>query len=100
MVIIIVAFVSIFLAFHRRWNQKLERRRPSLWVFIRMLKDEQRLVGVTTRAAERGEARPPQRKKWRDMEESIGRLKREYSQGERTVEEYWNAVLHSVHNFV
>ena len=60
-------------------NNIVQRRHPSQWIFLRHLKDEQRLVESTTAAAERGEPRPRPKKKWRDLEDRIVRLKREYS---------------------
>jgi len=36
-------FVALY-SYYRRWNQLVSVRRPSLWHFIRRLKDEERHV--------------------------------------------------------
>ncbi|KAK5870506.1 hypothetical protein PBY51_003448 [Eleginops maclovinus] len=70
----------------------MEWRHPSLWFFIRRLKDEQRLVEAQCGIAERGDPAPTQRRKWRRMEERLQWLWRQYRRGARTLEEYWAAV--------
>ena len=50
----ILKYIFNVLGFHQRWNTKLHRRHPSLWIFLRQLKDEQRLVEVNTRAESQG----------------------------------------------
>ncbi|KAK7884709.1 hypothetical protein WMY93_027832 [Mugilogobius chulae] len=83
-------------AFHRRWNALMQRRHPSLWVFIRRLKDEQRRTEGQCVMAERGDPAPRQRRKWRHLEARLQRLRREYRRGDRTLDEYWLAVQHSI----
>ena len=62
-------YKSMISGFHHRWNSRVDRRHPSIWVFIRCLKDEQRVVETTCAIAERGSPAPPQRRKWRVLEE-------------------------------
>ena len=88
------------LGFHKRWNKKLYRRHSSLWSFITQLKDEQRLTVVTTRAAERGDAQPEVKSKWRVLEKSICRLKRRYRHWDHSVNKYWDAVQRSLKNYL
>ncbi|KAL5020075.1 hypothetical protein ScPMuIL_002967 [Solemya velum] len=85
--------------FHHKWNSSVERTHPSLWVFIRKLKDEQRETEISAAAALRGDPPRPRRRKYRDMEHRILRLKEEYANGRRNVEEYWNAIRHVVRTF-
>ena len=85
--------------FHGRWNSALQRRHPSLWVFLRRLKDEQRMGELTTAAADLGEARAPPKRKWRRLEERIARLKLQYNNQGRTLTRYWDAISHVVHSF-
>ena len=68
-------------------------------IFIRKLKDEEIHVRSRVRAAERGEPAPRRKRRYRLLEDRIQRLRREYGAGARCVEEYWNAVAHSVHQF-
>ena len=86
--------------FHYRWNRAVGRRHPSLWHFIRKMKDEQRLLSLSAAAAQRGNAPPPRQRKWRNLEGRIQRLKREYNAGDRTLEEYWDAVVYVVKAFI
>ena len=95
----IYTIYMIVSGFHNRWNSSLDRRHPSLWVFIRRLKDEQRLVETVCALAERGERPPPVRRKWRRQEERLKRLRRQYRRDERTLEQYWAAVQHLIVNF-
>ncbi len=43
------------------------------------MRDEHRLVEVTTRGLEQREARPPHKEKWKRLEERIVCLKRNYN---------------------
>jgi hypothetical protein len=47
-------------------------------------------------AANRGDAPPARRRKWRDLERRLIRLEQEYRNGVRNLEEYWDAVCHWV----
>jgi len=71
-----------------------------LWYFLRKLKDEQRLLNVSSAAARRGEAPLPKRRKWRELERRIERLKAEYNNGDRDLLNYWNAVTHAIKTYV
>jgi DNA-binding ferritin-like protein (Dps family) len=64
------------------------------------MKDEQRLLEISAAAARRGDAPHARRRKWREMETRLMRLKREYNQGHRDLTEYWEAVVHLIKNFV
>ena len=89
--------------FHHRWNVRVARRHPSIWVFIRMLKDEQRLVETLCAQAERGERPPTQRLKWRRLGERLRLIRRRYRRGQgqgRVLDQYWRAVQHCIHNFL
>ncbi|KAK5854116.1 hypothetical protein PBY51_015213 [Eleginops maclovinus] len=86
-------------AFHHRWNTGVERRHPSLWVFIRRLKDEQRRLETQCGIAERGDPAPQQRRKWRRLDERLQRLRRQYRRGVRTLDAYWEAVQYCMVQF-
>lgn len=74
-------------------------RHSSLWTFIRHQKDSQANVEVQADAADRGDPPPPRKRKWRQLEARIQRLKRQYEAGDRTLNEYWKAVAHCVTDF-
>ena len=78
----------------------MDRRHPSIWVFIRRLKDEQRLVETQCGMSERGERAPQQRRKWRRQEERLRRLRRQNRNNQRTLDQYWDAVQYLMVNFI
>jgi hypothetical protein len=71
-------------------------RRPSLWHFIRRLKDEETRIRRTVRQVRAGVLQPSRRAKWRRLEERIQRLKDNYIQGIITLTEYWDAIRYAV----
>jgi hypothetical protein len=85
-------------AFHKKWNSQLTRH-PSLWTFIRSLKDEHRLSEISGRDADNGGQPPARKMKWRRIEKRIRRLKKEYRHGRRDLERYWAAVRHTLKHF-
>ena len=89
----------LFLAFHAGWNQSVAVRHPSLWTFLRHQKDLQAKVEVQTEAADRGDRPPTQRRKWRQLEARIQRLKRQYETGDRALMDYWRAVSKCITDF-
>lgn len=88
-----------FTAFNNRWNISFDRRHPSLWIFVRKLKDEQRLTEIAAAAARTGQAPPKRRLKWRRFEAKLLRLKIQYNTGNRTANQYWNAVAATMRVF-
>ena len=85
--------------FFFRWNNIVAVRHPSLWVFLRKLKDEQAIHEIKVRGMLNG-ARPPRRRlKWQQLENRIVHLKTQLQNGGRDLEEYWMAVRHSVAEF-
>ena len=82
------------LGYHRQWNTCVSVRHPSLWTFIRCLKDEQGNAESSVDAANRDGAPPARRRKWRDVEGRLIQLKQKYRNGVRNLEEYWDAVSH------
>ncbi len=72
-------------------------RHPSLWVFTVRLKAEERKVMRDIRHLRRGQAVSSRRSNWRRVEERIIGLKRRYTAGTLTIDQYWNAVRFAVH---
>jgi hypothetical protein len=58
------------------------------------LKDEQGNIESSVDAVNRGDTPPTTRRKWRDLDHRLIRLKQEYRNGVRNLEEYWDAVCH------
>ena len=71
----------IFVGFHNRWNASVGVGHPSLLVFIRKLKDGERHERMSR--ARHGHNDQRSKRKWRDFERRINRLKTEYNNGLR-----------------
>ncbi|KAL8620153.1 hypothetical protein ACOMHN_067003 [Nucella lapillus] len=80
---------------HRILNDYIVRR-PNIWVFLRVLKDQQALSENTFEAVRRGELPPRRRKKWRNLEERLQELKRQYNTGARNLDQFWSALTYLV----
>ncbi|CAG2208063.1 unnamed protein product [Mytilus edulis] len=86
-------------SFNRRWNTHVGRRHPNLWFFISKLRHEEVKVKQAIASSDRGDAPPLRKRKYRDLERRIKRLKRSYRSGNRNLTEYWNAMVYVVANF-
>ena len=78
-------------SFHRQFNLMVEVRHPSLWVFIRKLKDMQLSTKRTTINAMNGRNPPARKLKWKLLENKLVQLKQDYLNGNRTIDSFWNA---------
>ena len=84
--------------FHRAWNNRVGVRHPNLWIYIRHLKDLQSLTESDITAMDRG-GRPTRRsRRWQRLENRLIQLKSEYDRGDKSLDDYWNAVSHLVHH--
>ncbi|XP_064648761.1 uncharacterized protein LOC135500972 [Lineus longissimus] len=83
-------------SYHRVLNDTVVVKHPSLWTFIRHLRDIQANVESSINSADLGDAPPPRRRKWRQLEARLQRLKDQYVNGERDLDSYWQAVSHCV----
>jgi hypothetical protein len=61
-------YLYLIVGFHQKWNSSVDRRHPSLWIFIRKMKDEQSNIEVSAAAAQNGNLAPPNKRKYRQME--------------------------------
>lgn len=82
--------------FHNAWNQRVQVAHPSLWVFIRHLKDIQTTTETAIDCAQRGA--PVQRpvRKWRVLNRKIQRQIRRYATGAISLERYWRHISYMV----
>lgn len=85
-----------FVAYHRTLNDAVQVRHPSLWMFLRHLKDQQQLAEEKLEMADRGDAPPNRRRKWRELEARLQRLREQYIAGRRHLASYWKAVTRSI----
>jgi len=83
-------------SYHNRWNRLVSVRHPSLWHFIRRLKDEERRISRSVRQPRAGIQLSHRRRKWRMLEERIDRLKMQYNNGTITLTHYWDAVRFAI----
>ncbi|KAL8561338.1 hypothetical protein ACOMHN_040416 [Nucella lapillus] len=83
-------------AYHRALGDVIHVRHPSLWSFLRVLKDRQAVAPQQLAAARRGQAPPTRRRKWRVLEANLIRLKNAFRNGDRNLQEYWRAVSHQL----
>ena len=87
-------------SFHQRWNNAVGVHHPSIWTFIKVLKDQQSLNEVTIWGI-RNEVDPPlHRPKWRRLEEIIIRKKAQYNDDWIDIEQYWRAITHLTLNLI
>ena len=87
-------------SYHRRWNQAVYVRHPSIWSFIRVLKDQQSLNEVTVRNIRSGDQPPLRRRKWRRLEQRINENKIDCNNGQINLSQYWRAITPLILNIV
>ncbi len=85
-------------SFHRRWNQAVGVRHPSLWVFVRVLKDQHSINEAKINDIRNGRPPPRRRQKWRRLEERIVGLKTRFTNGGLSLDEYWDSVKYVILN--
>jgi hypothetical protein len=74
-------------SFHRRYNQLVSVRHPSLWLFLARLKSEERRIARTVKGIKREQYRDNRRRKWRKLEDRISTLKNRYVIGVITLQQ-------------
>ena len=82
---------NIVESFHRGWNKAVGVRHPSIWVFVRVLKDQHSINDVKINDIRNGRAPPTRRPKWRRLEERIINLKSRFVNGNLSLEDYWES---------
>ena len=95
----IMLFAGIFSAFNKRWNTLVSRKHPNLWYFIRKMRAEELRTSNSIMSCNRGDPPPPRKRKYRLLQERINRLQRAYRRGQRPLNEYWDAMIHTVARF-
>jgi len=90
--------VYVVWSFHRRWNNIVSVRHPSLFVFISRLKSEERRLSREIRQLRRGQQTSERRGKWIRLEARIVGMKTQYERGASTLDQYWNAVCYVMHS--
>ena len=83
-------------SYHRRWNQAVGVRHPSLWAWIRVLKDQYAINQAEMRKVRDGRPAPRRRLKWRRLENRVSDLKNQFTAGGLTLGQYWDAVKYLI----
>lgn len=78
---------------------KVGVRHPNLWIFLRKLKDEEKQTRRLLACVERGDAPPKRKRSSRILSRRIRRLKNDYQAGRRSIDQYWKAMTHLIHQF-
>ena len=78
----------------------MDRRNPSLWIFIRNMKDEQSNIEVSAAAAQNGNLAPPKSASTGKWKKKIKLLRRQYRNGIKTLEVFWSTITYVVKPFV
>jgi hypothetical protein len=98
-----ICYTSVCILFVEGYHNRLAdisgRHKPCLWVFIRIIKDEERFVKRAARRARQGYAGPSRKRKHRLLERRIQPIKQQYSRGQKSLSEYWAAVTQVVGRF-
>ena len=85
---------------HARWNRRVNKVHPNIWVSIMALQKEEVVVKRVIQKYRRNAREPIQGKKTRRINSQIIRLKSEYTRDERTLDEYWSAITFYCHHFL
>ena len=72
---------------------------PSLWTFITRSKEEQANHEQRLNEMWNGDPPPPRRLKWRRLEDRFVRLRQQLNNGQRNINEYWDAIKHLIIDF-
>lgn len=84
---------------HNRWNDMVARIHPNIWYLLVCLKREEVAVYRAIRRFRANRRPPPQRRRYRLLNERIYQYKTEYLRNIKTLDEYWNAIKYACHQF-
>ena len=74
------------------WNKEIGTTKPNLWKVISQLQHQELHTRLDMRRKDRGEPPPLKKKKIRDLDSRLLRLKNSYLGGHLSVETYWDAI--------
>lgn len=74
-------------------------RHPSLWMFIRKMKDEERRDRLHFRREKQGKNEMKLKGKWCCLERRIKRIRREYCARVRPLPEYRSVISYAIKNY-
>ena len=86
-------------SWNRDWNASVGTKNPVFWTVVQKLGEQEQYSRLGIRRISRGEASNIQKKKYRDLNEKISRLKNSYLDGTSSLKNYWEGVSNICSNF-
>ena len=86
-------------SWNRDWNASVGTKNPVFWTVVQKLREQEQYSRLDIRRISRGEACNIQKKKYRDLNEKISRLKNSYLDGTSSLKNYWEGVSNICSNF-
>ena len=84
---------------HSRMNKGLRHHHPNIYILTSYLRREQAVMELTLQRARLGGAPKSQRRKYRELDQRLTRIREGFRQGDSTVEEFLDSLMHIVHRF-
>ena len=84
---------------HHRWNGRVAKIHPNIWIFVTCLKREEKVIHRVIRKIRGNRPPPPQIRRYRMLNELINQYKTEYERNIKTLDEYWEAIQYVCHEF-
>ena len=84
---------------HHKLNCDIGRSHPNVHKLVDILRKEQASTETTIQQALLGVAPPPRRRKYRQLDSCLQRVRRSYELGVYTTEAYLTAIQHIVHHY-
>ena len=86
-------------SWHSRLNRTVGLTHPNIYRLLDTLRREQTLTELTLQRARRGVSPPRRRRKYRDLDRRLDRLRDAYQQGLTKTEEFLDSVRHIGHHY-
>ena len=80
-------------------NKYFRRHHPNIYQLVDCLQKESTNTESPVRRADPGAASPPKRRKYRDLDTRLQRIRRRYREGDLITEQFLPAVSHVVHHY-
>ena len=85
--------------YNNRFNVRVGKRvKPNFWIFLKTLQKEEKLAKANYLQYRLGYRSPPQRKKWRDLNDRIFNLKNRFESRNLNIDDYWTNISHVCQN--
>ena len=81
---------------HNRLKRMVKKPHPNIYKLIDVFKREQAASEVTLQQLETGANPPPRKKKYRQLEQRVERIKEKMSAGQMSISEYLDAIGHLI----